>query len=231
MKIRTDDPPGGQPSERRRKFVSALISAVALLLVAIHLLHPKANIDAITLVLIAVAALPWLGAIFKSIELPGIGRVEYQELRREQQQTRQEVAQLQDSVKRVERVIFSREVSPDLAQQLGERIELFHNYLAALQLAPYENEPPQIGLELDRTGSLYYAESNRIEISPDLADNPHVLFREYCNYALALGNRSKKLYNAAYDLKSGLAFYFPCSFTGEPGGFVPFGVTSMIQGR
>lgn len=57
-----------------------LITIIALSLVLIHLIWPSISIDAITLFLLAVSILPWLNSIFKSIELPGGLKVEYQEL-------------------------------------------------------------------------------------------------------------------------------------------------------
>lgn len=110
------DPPSADEMDQssagpRRWLVSVLVSAVALFFAALHLLRPKLKIDAVTIVLIVAAALPWLGPIFKAIELPGGWRFEYRELRRQQQQVRHELAQVQESVKKVEQVVFSREVS------------------------------------------------------------------------------------------------------------------------
>jgi hypothetical protein len=201
-----------------------LISAGALILAAIHLLRPKANIDPVTIVLIAVAAVPWLAPVFKSIELPGGWKFEFQ----------QQLTQVQNRVQQVERAIFSREVSPDLAHRLGEELETFHDYLAALGLAPYERRLPEIGLQPYQPGSYYDPNTRRIEISPELTDSPHILFREYCNYSLTLDNESVEFTLATYDLKSGLGFYLPCSFTSDPAGFSSFGISlvdtrSMIQ--
>jgi hypothetical protein len=203
-----------------------LISAVALCLAILHMVRPRLNIDGVTVVLIAVAALPWLGQVFKAIELPGLGRVEYQELRQQTQQVRHQLDQVQESVKRVEQVLFSSEVSPDLAGRLREQIETFHQYLAALGLEPYDREPPRIGLNPGIPGASYYdVATHRIEISPELADNQHRVFREYCNYVLNSYSQSDRFHLAAYDLISGLSFYFPCSFTGDSEGFSPFGVS------
>jgi len=59
-----------------------LISAVAVALAIAHIGYPSARIDGIILGLIAIALLPWLGSVFKSIELPGGLKVEYPELER-----------------------------------------------------------------------------------------------------------------------------------------------------
>jgi hypothetical protein len=53
----------------------------AVVLAALHLWIPEAKIDAITLALFAIAILPWLQPIFKSVELPGGFKVEMQEIR------------------------------------------------------------------------------------------------------------------------------------------------------
>jgi len=54
------------------------ISVTASLIAAVHLLFPNVKIDGVTLGLVALAALPWLAPLIKSIELPGIGKVELQ---------------------------------------------------------------------------------------------------------------------------------------------------------
>lgn len=45
-----------------------------------HTWLPEIKIDAITVTLLGIAVLPWLGTLFKSVELPGGVKVEYQEL-------------------------------------------------------------------------------------------------------------------------------------------------------
>jgi hypothetical protein len=103
--------------------------------------------------------------------------------------------------------------------------ETFLQYLAALGLEPYHRQPPRIVLNPDIPGSFYDPETHRIVISPDLADNQHIVFREYCNYVLISDDLSVEFADAAYDLLSGLSFYFPCSFTGDSEGFSPFGIS------
>ena len=41
---------------------------------------PFIAIDAVTVSLLVIAAVPWLGYMFRSLEVPGLGKVEYQEL-------------------------------------------------------------------------------------------------------------------------------------------------------
>jgi hypothetical protein len=62
-----------------QRIVSALISVVALVGAVTHAYCPSIKVDFVTLGLLALAALPWLSSIFKRIEVPGIGTVEYQD--------------------------------------------------------------------------------------------------------------------------------------------------------
>jgi hypothetical protein len=55
------------------------LSAVAFL--AGHIFFPAFKVDSITLFLLAFAIVPWLGMIFKSLELPGGLKFEYQEFK------------------------------------------------------------------------------------------------------------------------------------------------------
>lgn len=57
------------------------VTGVSLGLALAHLIWPAITIDAITLTLLAAAAIPWLLPILKSLELPGGVKVEFQELR------------------------------------------------------------------------------------------------------------------------------------------------------
>ncbi|MBI4454930.1 MAG: hypothetical protein HY644_03420 [Acidobacteria bacterium] len=57
-----------------------VISAFATMLIVAHLLFPAVRVDGFTLVLFAIAVLPWLGTIFKSVQLPGGFRIEYHDL-------------------------------------------------------------------------------------------------------------------------------------------------------
>jgi hypothetical protein len=55
----------------KRYIAHIIISAVALFVALGHIIFPSVRIDAITLVLLLIAVLPWLGFVFKSLELPG----------------------------------------------------------------------------------------------------------------------------------------------------------------
>lgn len=64
------------------KRLRQVVTLGALTLALVHLLWPALAIDAITLALLAMALLPWLAPIFKSLEFPGGWKVEFQDLQK-----------------------------------------------------------------------------------------------------------------------------------------------------
>lgn len=64
------------------KRMRGIITLAALAAASVHLLWPTAAIDGVTVTLLFVAVLPWLQPLFKSLELPGGVKVEFQELQR-----------------------------------------------------------------------------------------------------------------------------------------------------
>lgn len=59
-----------------------IITLSALIVIIVHLTWPTLAIDGITLALIAIAIVPWLTPLFKSVELPGGWKIEFQELQK-----------------------------------------------------------------------------------------------------------------------------------------------------
>lgn len=57
-----------------------VVTVVALGTMVIHLIWPEAKIDAITLILLGAAGVPWLLPLFKRLELPGGVKLEFQDL-------------------------------------------------------------------------------------------------------------------------------------------------------
>jgi hypothetical protein len=69
------------------------VSVVALLAAGTHLVWPGLKIDAITVLLIVVALVPWLGELLESIELPGGWKVKYRDLQERQDALERTTAQ------------------------------------------------------------------------------------------------------------------------------------------
>lgn len=59
-----------------------LITILALVGIGVHILWPNLAIDGITLTLLVVSIIPWLAPLFKSLELPGGWKIEFQELQK-----------------------------------------------------------------------------------------------------------------------------------------------------
>lgn len=62
------------------KNVQSAITLGALGVALAHILFPELEIDGVSVSLLAIAVIPWLGPLFKAIELPGGLKVEYQDL-------------------------------------------------------------------------------------------------------------------------------------------------------
>jgi hypothetical protein len=65
---------------RKLKIGLTIFAAVIAIL---HAAYPKLLMDGVTLGLIVVAILPWLSPIIKSVDLPGIGKIELQEIKQQ----------------------------------------------------------------------------------------------------------------------------------------------------
>jgi hypothetical protein len=69
----------GMKRETVATVVLTAVSLTALTFVVLHALFRNLGIDSTTALLLGLAALPWLGSILKSIELPGGVKIEYLE--------------------------------------------------------------------------------------------------------------------------------------------------------
>ena len=66
----------------KAKTIQILISISAVIIAVIHLVWPNLSIDGITLFLFAVAIIPWVAPLFKSLEFPGGWKIEFQDLQK-----------------------------------------------------------------------------------------------------------------------------------------------------
>jgi hypothetical protein len=73
-----EDPPDTRSVSRG---LSIVISVGAVALAAAHLIWPRAKLDSVTVVLVLIALLPWLGVIFESIQMPGGWQFDYRKER------------------------------------------------------------------------------------------------------------------------------------------------------
>ncbi len=66
--------------DKKIRRLQICISLIAVLLIVIHIAVPSIAIDAITLSLFVIAIVPWLHPLFKSLEVPGGLKFEFQDL-------------------------------------------------------------------------------------------------------------------------------------------------------
>lgn len=59
--------------------IQITITITAIIIAVTHIIWPSLNIDSITMTLVIVAVIPWLAPLFKSVELPGGLKFEFQE--------------------------------------------------------------------------------------------------------------------------------------------------------
>ena len=78
--------PAADGISRGNIFISCVFSAVILLIGVVHLFWKK--LDPTFLGLVAIAAVPWLAAFIKKLELPGGWKFEFQELKKQFQEVR-----------------------------------------------------------------------------------------------------------------------------------------------
>jgi basic membrane lipoprotein Med (substrate-binding protein (PBP1-ABC) superfamily) len=64
----------------QKAIIRIIITVVAIALAVVHIIFPKINIDAITVILVGIAAIPWLEPLFKSVGLPGGVSFQFQDL-------------------------------------------------------------------------------------------------------------------------------------------------------
>jgi hypothetical protein len=62
---------------RRVVLIQFAITVVAIGSAIVHLLRPGVRVDGVLLALLAMAVIPWLGSVFESLEVPGIGKFTY----------------------------------------------------------------------------------------------------------------------------------------------------------
>jgi hypothetical protein len=203
MGLRRVDP-DDQASPRHgtpRRF-GALISSCAILLAVVHMVRPNLRIDAVTLALVVVAIAPWLAPVFKSVELPGGWKFEYQEIQRQ-------VGEVRRQIEHVERLLISGDVSPALENRLNQAVDEFSAYLRAVH-PMMDVPPPVVVMRRGLDNARYDTELNQIQLDPDFAVDDYAIMREYAHHVLLRAGE------ALSALEFGLADYFIASFTGNP---------------
>lgn len=219
-----DDKP---PRRAGRRMVSfwpgGAISALALVGVAVHLIFPRLKIDAVSLALIGLAVVPWLGPILESIELPGGWRFEFRRvehavetLQRKVDAKSADIETLVERVQEVERLVILGTTSPVLERELNADVRAFGTRLRSLH--PSLTAPlPVVRIVPEFGAASYDVDAQEITLDPALAESPYFVLRALAHHLLLKPGRLSEPNPgvdpepAAFDVESGLADYLVAS--------------------
>jgi hypothetical protein len=217
------------------------ITVVALAALLFHLAFPEVSLDSASIALLILAAVPWLGAWIKSIEVAGM-KVEFNDLREQLSQVREKVtegfqtqARQQESViARVARIESLLEFSGlPVSDERQERItDLVRTFLAYMRGrgAQFGAEPSVRVVPGTEFGqSVHYDPStNELVVGHAMVDEDDFILRECCFRVFHEPLTDADVKRAVGDLAmsgpgleagsliAGLGFYFVCSFNERP---------------
>ncbi|MFF3488865.1 hypothetical protein ACFYXC_37195 [Streptomyces sp. NPDC002701] len=132
---------------RRRRYTATAITGIALLATVVHLAWPHIELDAATVTLLAIGAIPWLGGIFDSISLPGGASVQFRQLSARVEEAEATAARLERAVEgaadtsQVALTAAQEHTSGELRTDPGEAVQrLAAHYLNLRQSLPAGSE-------------------------------------------------------------------------------------------
>jgi hypothetical protein len=221
--------------------LATAITGVALAALLFHLAFPDVSVDSASIALLILAAVPWLGAWIKSIEVAGM-KVEFNDLREQLSQVREKVtegfqtqARQQESVMaRVARIESLLEFSGlPVSDERQERItSLVRTFLAYMRErgAKFGAEPSVRVVPGTEFGqSVHYDPStNELVVGHAMVDEDDFILRECCFRVFHEPLADAHIRRAVGDLATsgrgfevgsliaGLGFYFVCSFKERP---------------
>ena len=140
-----------------------LVTFGAIVVAITHAVWPNIKIDGVTLGLVGLSLLPWLAPIIKSVELPGVGKIELQEVKDQVEELRGETASASQkaSTALATRTIFASSAMPLATPPLSEQRILS---LAAKYNEIRKSQTPG-GL---RTGAMTEIVGEMIDLAPSI---------------------------------------------------------------
>lgn len=121
-----------------------LVSVLAAVAAIIHVAFPSLTIDAVTLGLLAVAALPWLAPVVKSLKFGSL-EVDLRDLQQNLHEVRNRVEEsaqkVEDLSDQVQRIVFSGAVDAGTRTELETAMSDFFAYLRQVGLPLPSTEP------------------------------------------------------------------------------------------
>lgn len=147
---------------KETKILQIIVSLIAVIFLLIHMYWPTLKVDGITLGLLILILIPWMAPLIKSIEVPGVGKLELQEIKKDIDDVKA-VAKSADTKATLSLVnTFDRSnLSPNEALALEHLDALISEYNQTRINEPYGNA---------RTGKMTSINNNMIKLMGDIKD-------------------------------------------------------------
>jgi hypothetical protein len=209
-------------STGRPPLIAIVVSIASLALAIAHVVMPDVRVDGVVVALVAAAAVPWLGPLFRSIELPGGWKLEFREFQQtvttQLRDTGERIAQIGDQVEEIKLLAFDADVAPDVREKIEAPVAAFHAHLIALGLEDL-GDIPRVSI-LNDPGLVdvaYYDPGGRvIAVGRNCMDDTVHVLGIYALYVLGREVEKTAWSEARAALESGLARYLARSFKDAP---------------
>ena len=199
-----------------------LVSVVAAAAAVVHVAFPSLTIDVVTLGLLAVAALPWLAPVVKSLKFGSL-EVDLRDLQQNLQEVRsrveESVQKVEDLSDQVQRIVFSGAVDADTRTELETAMSGFFAYLRQVGLPLPSTEPHVEVVDRGRVTPVYYsARAGKILVARKLTGDLGRVLWAYGDYLCGsvVQLPSKQWSPQLRAVSSGLGVYFSCSYRDSP---------------
>jgi hypothetical protein len=200
-----------------------IVSVLAASAAVAHLAFPRLTVDAVTLGLLAVAALPWLAPVVKSLKF-GSFEIDLQDIRQNLDNVRNKVEENVQKVDaltdQVQKIVFSGAVDSNIRTNLEEAMNGFYTYVRQAGM-PVPATEPHVEI-VDRgphiTPMYFNARQGKILVARKLAGDTGRVLWSYCDYLCVsvAGVPYEQWSPQLRALKSGLALYLSCSYRRTP---------------
>lgn len=155
------------PKRNSEKRLRVLITIIGVLLIAAHLIWPGAKIDAITLGLVVLACLPWLSSIIKSIEIPGVGKLELQEIKDQLKENR---GAIESVAQKAEFAVADTTAGPEAARIADPALATGGKEILTGQINEYNRLRKDLTSGAQRTTEMTKVVKQMVALAPYLPD-------------------------------------------------------------
>jgi hypothetical protein len=213
----SEQSPSEPEEEPGRSLAPLVVSAAALVLAAVHVAFPDVTVDGATLILLAVAALPWLAPILKSVTLPGGFEVVLRDIQEKvvsvQAQVDESSRRVDDLASSVRELLFEGEpVAAERRTEISTVVANFRAFLADRGM-PVPPSDPRVKIMAD-VRVPYYVGGEPPEIVIGPATSSGDTLRAYAHHVIGALYKDRAFSSPRHGVQYGLVGYFTCSHEG-----------------